>query len=322
MLPMGTAYASAIGEVTRKTIDHYVERARGGVGFIVVGGTSPFGRKNLNQLVLDADWFMARSLFQSQESFLPCGDDVEWVFHRDCQLEIRLMMDMELALSQIARYRTDEIVIATMGARLLWPSYSNSDADLLLTAPMGGVPDIALGIALARPDVRVWAFNGDGCMLMYLGSLATVAEAVPSNLVLFVMDNREWGRCGHVPLPAADTLDFAGFSRDAGWRQVYDLQSPEELDAAMPRIRTEMGPVFVNLRVTTPEHNRAGTSYSQRMATRAETVRRYGKGGVANIQAHLAAMSHTREIDRDFLNNTTLRKHQGEERACSTNSGH
>ncbi|MBI2910229.1 MAG: FAD-dependent oxidoreductase [Chloroflexi bacterium] len=59
MLPMGTAYASAIGEVTQKTIDYYVERARGGVGMITVGGTSPFGTKNLNQLVLDADWFMA-----------------------------------------------------------------------------------------------------------------------------------------------------------------------------------------------------------------------------------------------------------------------
>ncbi|MDP2952805.1 MAG: hypothetical protein Q8O76_05775, partial [Chloroflexota bacterium] len=59
MFPMGTAYASAIGEVTQKTIDHFVERAKGGVGFIIVGNGSPFGRINLNQLVIDADWFMA-----------------------------------------------------------------------------------------------------------------------------------------------------------------------------------------------------------------------------------------------------------------------
>lgn len=209
------------------------------------------------------------------------------------------MIDMEQALSQIAKYRTDEVVIATMSARLLWPSYSKSDADLLFTAPMGGVPGIALGIALARPDVRVWAFNGDGCTLMYLGCLATIAGAMPSNLVLFVMDNREWGRCGHVPLPAADKLDFAGFSRDAGWQHVFNILLPEELDAAMPRIKAEQGPVFVNLRVTTPEHNRAGTSYSQQMATRSETVRRYGKGGVANIQAYLAKTSPARNDPRE-----------------------
>lgn len=59
MLPMGTAYASAIGEVTQKTIDHYVERAKGGVGLIITGNCSPFGRIGPNQLVLDADWFMA-----------------------------------------------------------------------------------------------------------------------------------------------------------------------------------------------------------------------------------------------------------------------
>ncbi|MBI2906859.1 MAG: FAD-dependent oxidoreductase [Chloroflexi bacterium] len=59
MLPMGTAYATAIGEVTRKTIDHYVERARGGVGLIIVGNVSPFGRIGLNQLILDADWYMS-----------------------------------------------------------------------------------------------------------------------------------------------------------------------------------------------------------------------------------------------------------------------
>ncbi|MBI2907221.1 MAG: FAD-dependent oxidoreductase [Chloroflexi bacterium] len=59
MLPMGTAYANAIGEVTQKTIDHFVERAKGGVGLVIVGNGSPFGRINLNQLVIDADWFMA-----------------------------------------------------------------------------------------------------------------------------------------------------------------------------------------------------------------------------------------------------------------------
>ncbi|MBI2909515.1 MAG: FAD-dependent oxidoreductase [Chloroflexi bacterium] len=59
MLPMGTAYASVIGEVTQKTIDHYVARARGGVGLIVLGGTSPFSMPGLNRLVLYDDRFLA-----------------------------------------------------------------------------------------------------------------------------------------------------------------------------------------------------------------------------------------------------------------------
>ncbi len=59
MLPMGTAYASVSGEVTSRTVDHYVERAKGGAGLIIVGNGSIDGRIALNQLVIDSDWFMS-----------------------------------------------------------------------------------------------------------------------------------------------------------------------------------------------------------------------------------------------------------------------
>ena len=59
MFPMGTAYGSAIGEVTQKTIDYYETRARGGVGMIIVGHCSPIGRMTPNSLQIDADWYVA-----------------------------------------------------------------------------------------------------------------------------------------------------------------------------------------------------------------------------------------------------------------------
>lgn len=58
MLPMGTGYASAAGEVTQRTIDHYVERAKGGVGAITVGNISPFSPNAINQLALDSEWML------------------------------------------------------------------------------------------------------------------------------------------------------------------------------------------------------------------------------------------------------------------------
>jgi 2,4-dienoyl-CoA reductase-like NADH-dependent reductase (Old Yellow Enzyme family)/thioredoxin reductase len=58
MLPMGTAYATPSGEVTQRTIDHYVGRAKGGAGLITVGNISPYLPNALNQLVLDSDWVM------------------------------------------------------------------------------------------------------------------------------------------------------------------------------------------------------------------------------------------------------------------------
>ncbi|MBI2907220.1 MAG: FAD-dependent oxidoreductase [Chloroflexi bacterium] len=59
MLPMGLSHASVHGEVTQKTIDHYVTRAKDGVGMIIVGGTSPFAMPGLNRLVLYDDRFLA-----------------------------------------------------------------------------------------------------------------------------------------------------------------------------------------------------------------------------------------------------------------------
>ncbi|RJQ59923.1 MAG: FAD-binding protein [Desulfobacteraceae bacterium] len=59
MLPMGTSYASISGEVTYRTIDHFVERAKGGVGLVQLGNVSVEGRIALNQLVLDSDLFLA-----------------------------------------------------------------------------------------------------------------------------------------------------------------------------------------------------------------------------------------------------------------------
>lgn len=58
MLPMGTAYATAAGEVTQRTIDHYAERAKGGIGLIIVGNISPHYPNAINQLVLDSDWVL------------------------------------------------------------------------------------------------------------------------------------------------------------------------------------------------------------------------------------------------------------------------
>ena len=58
MLPMGTAYASQHGEVTQKTIDYFVERAKGGVALITLGNVSPYLPNIVNQLALDSDWVL------------------------------------------------------------------------------------------------------------------------------------------------------------------------------------------------------------------------------------------------------------------------
>ena len=75
MLPMGISYANMNGEVTRETIDHYMERANGGVGWVQVGNVSIDGRIELNQLVLDSDWFQVGH-YTLAEAIHACGAKV------------------------------------------------------------------------------------------------------------------------------------------------------------------------------------------------------------------------------------------------------
>ena len=58
---------------------------------------------------------------------------------------------------------------------------------------MGLASSIGLGLALARPELRVFVVDGDGSLLMNLGSLATIGWTRPPNLVLIVWDNEEYG---------------------------------------------------------------------------------------------------------------------------------
>src|SRR5438093_2875788 len=94
------------------------------------------------------------------------------------------------ALIVLAEQRRDEVVIATMGAEREWLKLSQHPRDFFyVPSTMGQAPTLGLGLAMARPDLRVIVLNGDGCMLMNLGCLVTIAEQAPRNYSLVVFDN-------------------------------------------------------------------------------------------------------------------------------------
>ena len=99
------------------------------------------------------------------------------------------MLTRAQVLDPLVRYRTDEIIVTTMGATRPWGRISDNDLDFASAdSAMGHAADLALGIALARADQTVVCLNGDGSMLMTLGTLATVVGSGATNYVLFIMD--------------------------------------------------------------------------------------------------------------------------------------
>jgi sulfopyruvate decarboxylase subunit beta len=102
---------------------------------------------------------------------------------------------------------------------------------------MGLASSIGLGIALARPDVRVVVLDGDGSLLMNLGSLATIGLLGPDNLMLVVMDNEEYGTTGGQQTPTSRGADLAAAAMAMGIPAVTTVRSANELRAALAASR-------------------------------------------------------------------------------------
>jgi thiamine pyrophosphate-dependent acetolactate synthase large subunit-like protein len=102
---------------------------------------------------------------------------------------------------------------------------------------MGLASSIGLGLAIARPDVRVIVLDGDGSLLMNLGSLATIGLLRPANLVVVVMDNQEYATTGGQPTPTAHGADLEAAARAMGIAASATVRTEDELRRAMEATR-------------------------------------------------------------------------------------
>ncbi|WP_288068447.1 sulfopyruvate decarboxylase subunit beta [Methanolobus sp.] len=94
---------------------------------------------------------------------------------------------------------------------------------------MGLASSIGLGLALARPDKKVVAIDGDGSILMNMGTLATIATQSPENYLLVIVDNGAYGSTGNQPTATSVVTNLAAVARGAGNRDVFEVSTPDEL---------------------------------------------------------------------------------------------
>jgi thiamine pyrophosphate-dependent acetolactate synthase large subunit-like protein len=129
----------------------------------------------------------------------------------------------------------DAAIIASLGH----PAYdlfaaADRPRNFYTWGSMGLASSIGLGLALARPDVRVVVLDGDGSLLMNLGSLATIGLLRRSNLVVIVMDNQEYATTGGQPTPTAFGADLEAAAR-AMRVDAETVRTLPELTAAVTR---------------------------------------------------------------------------------------
>ena len=157
------------------------------------------------------------------------------------------------AINAINRLRKDEVVVSIMTPNRYWEQVSQRpELDLPVIGGMGKASSVGLGLALARPDRKVWVLDGDGSLLMNLGTLVTIAAQRPANLLHFVFEDGVYQTTGGQPVPGAGVFDFAGIARSAGYEESLEFDDLEEFVSELPRILEAQGPVFVDLKVFHP----------------------------------------------------------------------
>jgi thiamine pyrophosphate-dependent acetolactate synthase large subunit-like protein len=152
-------------------------------------------------------------------------------------------------LEVLAEHRGERIVITTMASVGVWKQLSDSPLDFFyIPSAMGQAPDLGLGLALAQPERGVVVVNGDGSMLMNLGSLVTLAShTLP--LYLLILDNGIYEVTGGQPTAGAGHTDFAGLARAAGIGRVYAFDSLPAWKNSAAEALCGPGPVVVSLQV-------------------------------------------------------------------------
>ncbi len=159
------------------------------------------------------------------------------------------------AIEHIAGMAGDALLVCNLGypARELY-AVGDRPENFYMLGSMGLVSSIGLGLALAVGERKVIVLDGDGSLLMNLGSLSTIACRAPDNFLLVVLDNGVYGSTGSQPTPICSRTDLARIASAAGIEDVRTVADAQGLAAALRSmgqgvllVKVEPGNAFVPL---------------------------------------------------------------------------
>jgi thiamine pyrophosphate-dependent acetolactate synthase large subunit-like protein len=153
----------------------------------------------------------------------------------------------------IARHRTNELVVTSAGnsGQAWWAATRDSVASFYLDASMSLSTMFASGLALAQPELKVWAFMGDGAFSMNPGMLMVEREMNLPNLTHFLVSNRVYGATSNAGLPNFEKNDYAAIARAMGLERVFAFSGVDALERDFPLLTAANAPghTFVVLEV-------------------------------------------------------------------------
>lgn len=119
--------------------------------------------------------------------------------------------------------------------------------DFLTVGSMGHSSSIALGVALHKPDKKIWIIDGDGAMLMHMGSMALIGSYAPKNIVHIVVNNGSHESVGGQPT-VAEKLDLVKIAQGCGYPNVLSVNSFDKLDEALKAAKDKNELSFIEIK--------------------------------------------------------------------------
>ena len=120
------------------------------------------------------------------------------------------------------------------------------ERDFLTVGSMGHASQIALGIALEKPDRRIWCFDGDGAAIMHMGGMAIVAEKAPANFIHVVFNNGAHDSVGGQPTVGLD-IDLCAIAKAVGYKAAFSTDNKEDLAVILREAKNLDGPLFIQV---------------------------------------------------------------------------
>ena len=193
-------------------------------------------------------------------TLLEQGEDVAFVVRKGAltydgpvHYENDNLMSREEIIGHIVSVTGEDPIISTTGkaSRELFEireaAGQGHGYDFLTVGSMGHASSIALGVASFKPDRKVWCIDGDGAMLMHMGSMAVAGSLAPKNLVHIVINNGAHETVGGMPT-AAGKLDCAALARACGYSYALSAATPDELDRVLAQAKEREGLGFIEIK--------------------------------------------------------------------------
>ena len=162
------------------------------------------------------------------------------------------MIEMRDAMRAVLQHRKGDVVLSTETSIRAWADVTEDETLDLPIPAMSKGSSMALGVALAQPQRRVIVWDGDGCLLMNLGTLVTIAGQAPANLYHIVLDNGMYAMTGGQPVPNQGRLSYRGLAEAAGYAKIFEFDDLEEWTTRIGEVLDERGPVLIVMK-TVPE---------------------------------------------------------------------